>query len=267
MCPVLFNIFGVEIRSFGLMLMLGFLVAIFVAKKRAPKFGVTGDKVWEAAFWLIVSGVLGARVLYIAQEWSYFSIHREELFSLKFEGLTSFGSLLFGVPTLAFWCARTKTPFRAMLDIFGIPFLVASAIGRIGCLLNGCCFGRVTEGPFGVHFQGLEGNHFPAQLLDFGMLLLGAWLLSGLEKRGKWRMGVSCGLSLVVFGLSRFIYEFWRAGSIDEVNRGIASSTYWGSLPITEAQAMAGAFIVVGLLMALALRRAPQPLPESTLVP
>lgn len=250
MHPVLFEIAGVPIRAFGVMLVIGFFLAIQIAKKRAPRWGVTADQIWEISFWLIVFGVLGARVLFIAQEWGYYSKNSSEIWTLKFDGMTSFGGVLFGLPTLALWCKFRKLPMRVMLDIFGVPFLVASALGRLGCFLNGCCFGHLSDSWCAVHFVGTPGTHIPAQLFDLAMLLVGAWILTRVERNRDWSAGVSAGLAFAIFGLSRFIYEFWRAGTVSEVERKIASSTYWGDLPITEAQAVALVICVGGVILA-----------------
>lgn len=245
MFPVLFHIGSFPVRSFGILLIIGFFVGMMIAKKRAPRYGIDPNRLWDLAILLIVFGVLGARVVYIAQEWSYYSQHRNEIFSLKFDGLTSFGGLLFGLIVMVIWCKRTKTSFLAAMDVFAVPLLVAHAIGRVGCLANGCCYGGPTNLPWGVHFHDVLGIHHPAQIYDSLMTLGGVGLLLLAERRHL-APGQSMSLMFLFYGLSRFIYEFWRAGS---------SSTYWGSLPITEAQVMAGALVVAGFVMFLIFGR------------
>lgn len=251
MCPVLFHIGSFPVRSFGLVLMVGFLVGIWMARRRASRFGLDGDKLWDLAILLIVFGVLGSRLAFIVQEWEYFSQNRSEIFSLQFDGLTSFGGIILGLVVMAIWTRRTKTSFLSAMDVFAVPFLVASAIGRVGCLLNGCCYGGPTGLPWGVHFEHVPGAHHPAQIYDSLMVLVGAAFISWSERRrlaagASLVPGRSMSLMFLVYGLSRFIYEFWRAGQ---------SSTYWGSLPITQAQAMAGFLAVLGLVLYVFLGR------------
>lgn len=247
MCPVLFHIGNFPVRSFGIVLIIGFLVGMWIARRRAPRYGIDPARLWDLAVLLIVFGVLGARVTYILQEWDHYSQHRDQIFSVQFDGLTSFGGLIFGVIVMAIWCKRTKTSFLTAMDVFAVPLLIAHAIGRVGCLLNGCCFGGETTLPWGVHFHDVPGVHHPAQVYDSLMSVGLAGLLIFLENRRRTAdrasalaPGQSMALMFLFYGLSRFIYEFWRAGS---------SSTYWGSLPITQAQAMAGVLVLVGAVL------------------
>jgi phosphatidylglycerol:prolipoprotein diacylglycerol transferase len=242
------------------MLILAFLSALWLARKRAPKFGFEPSKVSDASMVALFAGVIGARVVFILQELPYYLRHRDELFSLQFQGLTSFGGLLFGLGAYAWFAWRQKKPFRDVLDLVAPSALLGHAIGRIGCLLNGCCYGVVCAiGGFGVDVDSTHVKHIPAQLYDSLMTFVAVGVLLAVEKRGL-RRGQSFSLFLVLYGASRFIYEFWRAGTVDEVNRGLASSTYWGNLPITQAQAVAAAMAAAGAIMFVLYqwRRVPQ---------
>lgn len=237
MCPVLFHIGSFEVRGFGLMLMIAAIAGIAWAARRGPWFGLPRSKVLDAGFYLLFAGVLGARLGFIVQDWSYYQQHPDELWSFKFEGLTSFGGVVLAFPVLILWAVRNKVALRTGLDVFAAPFVLGSAIGRVGCLLNGCCYGGPVSGFPGVHFEGVPGLHHPAQIYDSLMVLAGLAIVAAWEKRRP-APGLAGCAALMVFGISRFIYEFWRAGS---------SSTYWGSLPITEAQAMALFIVLLGL--------------------
>jgi len=247
MHPVLFTVGSVPIRSFGLMLVIGFMLAIALATKRTKQYGGDPDRIWDLSFYLIIAGVLGARILYLAQEYKYYQTHTSELFSIQFAGLTSFGGLIGGGIALVIWCREHKWPLVRALDIFGIPVLVAHAIGRVGCLLNGCCFGHQTTG-FGVHVEGLTGLYVPAQIYDSGMVMVSVGAILLLEKKGILRAGQSFYLAMMGYSLSRFIYEYWRMGS---------SSTTIGSLPITEAQVFAGVMFLAGVTGLLFTSRPP----------
>lgn len=267
MHPILFHIGSFPVRSFGVMLMIAFIVAIFIAGKRAPRFGLSAVAIQDAAIWIILFGVLGARVAFIAQEWKFYSAHTEEIFKLQMDGLTSFGGLLGGVIGI-FIVSRLKRfhPF-SLLDSVGVPMLVASAIGRVGCLLNGCCYGFAcaTSPPgvqlFDAHGQKLAGPagmpyYLPAQLVDSALSLIGAFVISRLERRGPWPRGLSLGLVFVAYGLSRFIYEFFRAGTSSEKLSG---------LPITLAHLVAAAVTLLGIGLVIWARR--QPTVEVSLPP
>lgn len=266
MHPTLFKIGSFELKTFGLMLVIGFLLSILWTLKRADRYQIPKDKVLDLAFWTLLSGILGARIAFILQEWSYYSTRPQELWTLKFEGLTSFGGFILGGLVMLVWCKRNRISPVQVFDLAGPPALLAHSIGRIGCFFNGCCYGVPCPPPLGIHFDGLVGTHHPAQLYDMAMSLVGLALLVRLERGRAWVPGYSLAGFFVIFGLSRFVYEFWRAGTLAQVRAGIASSTYWGSLPVTEAQAMALAFVLFGLGVGfVAARRSHRTLPlEST---
>jgi phosphatidylglycerol---prolipoprotein diacylglyceryl transferase len=250
MCPILFHIGNFPVRSFGIVLVLGFISGIFWAKSRASRYAVDPSKVWDAAFWMMVFGVLGARLAFILQDLGWFLKHPKELTAIQFNGLTSFGGLILGFVALVVWSRTQKLKLLTLMDIFGAPVLLAHGIGRFGCLLNGCCYGHQTKGGFGVHVDALPGLYQPAQVYDAAMVFAAAILVVLFERRNT-IPGRSAALAIGAYGLSRFIYEFWRAGSELEVRAGVASSTYWGTLPITQAQAMA--VVTVGVATALFL--------------
>lgn len=248
MFPILFYVFGFPIRSYGVMLLIGFFFALLLARSRAERFGFDKTKLTDAAFWALVFGILGARIAFIAQELPYYLSHPKELFSIEFAGLTSFGGLLFGAGYFVWWARRQGRSAWDVLDLAAPAAFIGEAIGRVGCLLNGCCYGGVMGHvePWAFYVGGQP--HHPAQaydtLMDFAAL--GVFLL--IERRGLWQ-GQGFALFLILDGVARFIFEFWRAGTDAQVDAGIATSTYWGTLPITQAQAVAGAMIIAGGVM------------------
>lgn len=263
----------IQIHSFSVMLIAAFLCALWLARKRASKFGFDPAKIGDASMVALFAGVIGARVLFILQELPYYLQHRDELFSLQFQGLTSFGGLLFGFIAFLWFAVRQRRPLRDVLDVVAPSALLGHAIGRIGCLLNGCCYGVVCSPnyPLGVDVDATHTKHIPAQAFDSLMSFAALGLLLWIERRGLKR-GQTWSLFLLVYGLSRFIYEFWRAGTVTQVNTGYASSTYWGSLPITQAQAVAAGMMAIGLVMFLVQQRgeaagAPLPSPEAEIHP
>lgn len=247
MHPVLFEIFGFKVHSFGLLMLVAFVVALAFARSRAWRFGFEPDEVSDIAFWALIAGVLGARIAFIVQEIPFYSQHPEKLLSLQFEGLTSFGGLIFGFLAIVIGCRRRKKPLLAFLDLAGGPMLVGHAIGRVGCLLNGCCYGGVCDLPWAISIQGLSGHYHPAQVYDSLMNLAGLGVLLWVEGRGLVR-GRSFGVFLVVHGIARFVYEFWRAGT---------TSTTIGGSPLTEAHVAALVLVALGVLI-LARARGPE---------
>lgn len=264
MHPTFFEVPGTGFRvgSYGVLLMIGVIAALFLARKRAPQFGIHPDRLYDALFWMLIPGILGARLAYVAQNWTYYMEHQSELWSLQFMGLTSFGGMIGGFIGFYAWSKKSKTNLWPLLDVVGIPVLVAHAFGRIGCLLNGCCHGFPGGDWYCVprydqtgHFL---GTFAPAQIYDTVMCIIFAAALFRLESKMKPAIGQSFGLAVAAYGLSRFIYEFWRSG--DDPANGYLRD-HLGSLPISSGQAMALAVLAAGLVIMAVRRSKPQPEP------
>jgi phosphatidylglycerol:prolipoprotein diacylglycerol transferase len=259
MLPILFTIpklklgpinFGpLPVHSYGVMIVVSFLVGMWLVRRRATLYGFKPDKVLDMGFWGLIAGVLGARIAFILQELPYYLKHTNELFSLQFSGLTSFGGEILAIIAIILWAKRNNYKIISILDLAAPGYVLGYAVGRIGCFLNGCCYGGVCNPnlPWGVHFADAPGLHHPAQLYDTAMNLVAMGILLYVEKF-KLLPGRLSALTLILQGLARFIYEFWRAGTEEQVKAGLASSTYWGNLPITQGHAMALVTIMIGVI-------------------
>ena len=260
MHPILFNVGSFEFRSFTAAFLVATISGLIWARQRATSAGYNAEKVMDWAVWMVIGGALGARIVFIVQDLPYFLSHKDQLFSLKWEGLTSFGGPLFAIPIGLYGAKKLGLSGRQFLDIFAGPMLLAHAIGRIGCFFNGCCYGGACSAstPLALHVDG--GYHYPAQLGDSAMNLVALGILVALERRGL-KPGMSAGFFLFFHGLARFIYEFWRAG---------ASSTFvqvgGKSLPLTEAHFVAIFIMVAGFVtLAISSKSAAQTaMPEPT---
>jgi phosphatidylglycerol:prolipoprotein diacylglycerol transferase len=246
MHPILFKIGNFPVHSFGVVMVVAFLIGLLIARSRAKRFGLDPNKLTDMSFWALIVGILGARIAFIIQDLGYYLKNTKELFSLQFAGLTSFGGVIAALGYMVFWAKRANWPIKLLLDVIGPAGLVMHAIGRVGCLLNGCCYGGQCDLPWGIHVDKIPVPMHPAQIYDALMNLAAIPILLWVEKKGQSR-GQIFALVLTFHGLARFIYEFWRAGTEAQVKAGLASSTYWGSLPITQAQAMAAVLVVVGM--------------------
>ncbi|MBX3117974.1 MAG: prolipoprotein diacylglyceryl transferase [Fimbriimonadaceae bacterium] len=248
MYPLLpFKPFGLEIHTYALLLMAGFFVGLMVARAKAARYGLTKEQVLDTSIWTLIMGVLGARVVFIVQDLPHYIKNPGEIIG-KFAGLTSFGGVLFAIPTLLFFAKRFKISPWSLLDLFMVPALIGFAFGRVGCFLNGCCYGGACTLPWAIPVENSPHLHHPAQLYETIMLGVFALVVWQVEKRGQ-PLGRVFGLGVALMGLSRFIYEFWRAGTVEQVNSGAATSTYMPGLPITDAQLVAVLMIVGGCVV------------------
>lgn len=243
------------------MLVIAFLVGLALVRKRAPIMGIDSNRITDALVGALFAGVIGARLTFFVLEWPYYAAHPMEMLSIQFAGLTSFGGLAFGLIWMLLWCKRTRTPIYTMMDCIAPSFLIATAIGRVGCLLNGCCYGGVCDASFPLRIW-VDGQwHVAAQVYDSVMNLIGLAILLIIEKRTKLLSGQAAGLALIFTGLSRFIYEFSRGGTLAQVNSGVATSEYLIG-HITEAQIAALVVVAVGVGIIMHAAKKPEHQPE-----
>jgi phosphatidylglycerol:prolipoprotein diacylglycerol transferase len=249
MHPLLFQIGSFKVASFGAVMVVAFFLAIFISRQRASRFGYTKDQVGDVAFVAILAGILGARLFFIVQELPYYLSHPKELFSPQFQGLTSFGGFLVGGFAAWRFCRIKKLNPVAFLDLATPGFILGHAVGRVGCLLNGCCHGRPAGHAFPFLAYSPENHMYnvPAQVYDSAMNVVAFALVLLIERKIS-RPGFTVGVGLVAHSITRFVYEFFRSGT--------SSSTVGGS-PFTEAHILALVLALAGgVVIVRSLKRA-----------
>lgn len=141
---------GIAIRGYGLFLLLGMVAGIGVVLGRAGRFGMTTDQVLTLTFTMVVCGIVGARLFYVIQKWDSFrdatgwELIRETVDMTK-GGLVVYGSLIGGLVGAIAYLWKSRLPVRLTADLLAPGMAIGLALGRIGCLMNGCCFGGVCE--------------------------------------------------------------------------------------------------------------------------
>ena len=251
MHPILFTLrFGthaIPVHAYGLLLAIALVVAVVrtcaVAERRSKDGSAfRGDDVFDAGIWLIVCGLIGARLLFVAFDWSSYKEH--PLNALRFwEGGISFhGALFGGFLALVVFCRRRKLSILRIADLFAPSVILAYAIGRIGCFFNGCCYGMPTTMPWGVSFfddgAWTPPSH-PTQLYAAALSLVFFGFLVLLERRKRFDGQVFFWYVLAA-AVERFVMEIWRAG--------VTSTVYLGG--ITDVQILClsmGILAVIGL--------------------
>lgn len=173
---------GLPIRSYGVMMLVAVLAAIALAVHRGRQRGWDAEMIYSMAFWLFVPGIVGARVFYVIEYWSRdfapafdagIAAGIGSVVNVTRGGLVVFGSLIGAVIGLVAFALVRRLPLPALCDLVVPSFALGQALGRIGCLLNGCCFGGECELPWAVTFP-LDSPPYLAQLdrgLQFGLLL------------------------------------------------------------------------------------------------
>ena len=218
MHPVLFSVFGKEIYSYGILSAFGFLAAILTwtwlgrRETRPPGFAA------DLGFWLMTSGIVGSRIAYVAANWPHYRAAPLEILRIDQGGLIFYGGLLLASAALALFARHHRLPLWHAAD-FAIPGLaIGHALGRIGCFLNGCCYGR----PAGDHLCGIAyppvcepGRLFPGvplypvQLIESACLLL-IWLALLFAYPRRRKNGAVFALYLVLYPPVRFWLEYLR---------------------------------------------------------
>ncbi|MDD4909910.1 MAG: prolipoprotein diacylglyceryl transferase [Candidatus Omnitrophica bacterium] len=208
MHPVICTIGPFTVYSYGLMVVAGFLLALFLAKRQAPKYGIDPQLLSNLCFLLLVSGVLGARIFYVALHFSLFRDNPFEIFLLNRGGLSWFGGLFFAAAGSVFYLRKKKAGVFLHLDFLAPYIALAQAVGRIGCFLNGCCFGYPSDN--GVYFPVHGARLVPVQLYSALSLFVIFLLLRSFQGR-MLKRGSLFSLYLLFASAERFLSEFLRA--------------------------------------------------------
>ncbi|MFH0790491.1 MAG: prolipoprotein diacylglyceryl transferase [Candidatus Omnitrophota bacterium] len=182
MHPIICQMGPVTIYSYGLMLVIAFVVSSRLACSYAKRQDINPDMIFNFLFFILILGILGARIFYIIENISYYLKNPWEVIMLQHGGLSWFGGLLAGVIFSLLYLKKNKlSPYR-IFDLI-IPFIaLGQAIGRIGCLFNGCCFGRISE-KFGLYFESQELMLIPTQIYSALLLTLIFIVLRFLQDR------------------------------------------------------------------------------------
>lgn len=226
MHPVIFKVGSFELRSYGLLLALSFLIGIFLAVRRAKKKGIDPNHIMDLSVILIVSAIVGSRLLYVLFHLDEFRGHWTDTFNpfqssgqIGLAGLTLLGGVILCFISAFVYLRLKKLPFLKFADTIIPSVAFGEFLTRIGCYLNGCCFGISCEGHshFCVTFppESAAGNMFqgvpliPTQLYSsaYGLIIFGLLLL--LERYQK-RDGFVLYLFLIFYGLARFVIDFYR---------------------------------------------------------
>ncbi len=155
MYPELFKIpfINVTIQSYGLMMVIGFLSAVSLIRYLSHNITPDPRLITNAALYSLIAGVVGARLFYVAHHFDQFQGRNPlEAFAIWHGGLELLGGVILAIAVIVFYLGYHKLPIRRYLDILAIGLMLALAIGRIGCFMRGCCFGRPTNLPWAVRF-------------------------------------------------------------------------------------------------------------------
>jgi phosphatidylglycerol:prolipoprotein diacylglycerol transferase len=264
MFPRLLELGPITLYSYGLLLALAYLAGLRLALVRARARGLNGDRVMDLGIWIIVSALIGAKLLLLYQDWRLFSTDPRQLLSLAQSGGIFYGGLILAVVVALWYIRRHKLPMWTTTDVFAPGIALGHVIGRLGCFLAGCCYGKVTTVPWAVVFTDpfaaanagtpLNLHLHPTQLYESaaeGLILIG---LLAFEKKGRAFPGRTFWSYMLAYAVSRFIIEFFRG----DAGRGL----YFADA-VSLSQVISIGLVPLSLVMLWWLSRAASPTADA----
>jgi phosphatidylglycerol---prolipoprotein diacylglyceryl transferase len=244
--PQIFHYGRFFLPTYGLLVSTGVLLGLWISVRNAERIGIDGDKAWNFGILVVLSGIVGAKILYVVNDWAYYSAHPKEIFTigtLQAGGVFS-GGLIAAFVVAAWYVWRNHLPPLGTCDAFAPGLALGHSIGRIGCFAAGCCYGKPTHHIWGVTFTNplareITGTPLgiplePTQLFESAVELANFIFLMWLFKRRKFD-GQIFGAFMFIYGVARFFLEYLR----DDLGRG---SVFGGAMTGTQ-------LIAIGLVL------------------
>lgn len=212
MKPVLFSLGPLAVYSFGFMVALGVFVSLYLMSRLRRKTGFppSGQDTMDLVFVTVLAGFTGGRLLYLLQNWDWYLQHPLKVFAVWEGGLIFYGGVFGSLLGLFLFCRARKISYVKSLDFLLPHVALTQAFGRIGCFLNGCCYGKACNLPWAVGFPELPEAVHPAQLYEalFDFVLF--FFLRAVYLKKKFD-GQTLTLYFCLYAAGRFALEFLRA--------------------------------------------------------
>jgi phosphatidylglycerol:prolipoprotein diacylglycerol transferase len=255
--PILFHLGLFPVHSYGVMIALAFLAGLWTATLRARREKISGEIIADVTLWIMIGAILGARAVYVATYWKdeFAGQPLSEIFAIWHGGLVFYGGLIGAITAGTIYLHWKKLPLWKIADVLAPSIALGSVFGRIGCLLNGCCYGRACDLPWAISFPADNPLHPPTTpvhpteiydaLLNLGLYVFLAWLF-----RRKKFDGQIFATYLICYAVTRSFVEYFR-GDYNDAHQ------HFG---LTPAQLVSVPIFITGLALAAILsRRSMQP--------
>ena len=257
MHPILFEFGGFTIYWYGVLLAAAYLLGLQFALMRAQSRGLDRQRVMDLGIWIIISALVGAKLLLLVVDFRQFTASPRDLLGLARSGGVFYGGLIAAVVVALLYIRRHRMPLWPTTDVFAPGIALGHIVGRFGCLLAGCCFGKPASVPWAITFRDpaaatsltpLGVPLHPTQLYEAGAeaLILGFLLL--LERRGRPFAGRTFWTYMLLYAVSRFAIEFYRGD-----DRGMV----FGAL--STSQFISVLLVPVAIVMLILLSQRPDP--------
>ena len=263
MHPILFDLGPATIYTYGVLLAAAYLLGLKLAMVRASHRGLDQTRVLDLGIYIIISALVGAKLLLLVTDFQAFRADPRELLTLARSGGVFYGGLILALVVALWYIAQAGLPLWTTCDVFAPGIALGHVVGRFGCLFAGCCYGRpvaqphwwtVTfRDPFAAVNVGTPLNVplYPTQLFEAAAELLILLVLLTTEKKGRPYPGRTFWLYMLLYAISRFVIEFYRGDERGTV--GVFSTSQFISILLAP----------VAIAMLVYLRRQTEPAPEA----
>lgn len=224
MHPILFEIGPLTVRTYGLLLAVSFIAGILLALRRSRARGLNQNQMINMSLLIMLAGIVGARIMYVIPHWNEFSANPLDIISpfqssgsIGLTGLTMYGGFIAAVLVSILYLRVNRLSIWKACDAFAPSIALGIGVSRVGCFMNGCCFGLPTESALGVVFPAFSaaGSFYPdvplhpAQLynavLGFGLFGLLMWL----DRKPRYD-GFIFAVLLIAEPVTRFFVDLFR---------------------------------------------------------
>src|SRR4051812_48844324 len=220
MHPILFEVRGFPVYTYGLLLAAAYLLGLQFALVRARARGLDPNRIMDLGIWIIISALAGAKLLLLIVDRGKFPMTTTGVMDLVRSAGVFYGGLIAAVLVALVYLWRHRMPIWTVTDVFAPGIALGHVIGRFGCLFAGCCFGRPTTMPWAITFHSefaaqnvgttLNVPLHPTQLYEAGAELLILGFLLALERKGRPYPGRTFWAYMLLYAISRFVIEFYR---------------------------------------------------------
>jgi phosphatidylglycerol:prolipoprotein diacylglycerol transferase len=256
MHPIAFQFGSLTIHWYGVMIALAFLAGLWTATRRARHENMSSERIADIVIWIMVGAILGARIVYVATYWKdeFAGQPLSEIFMIQHGGLVYYGGLIGATIAGVIYIRWKKLPLWKTADVLAPSIALGNVFGRIGCLLNGCCYGRACSLSWAIQFPADNPLHppttpvHPTEIYDaldnFILYLLLAWLF-----RRKKFDGQIFATYLIGYAIIRTIMEYFRGDyPPDQIHYGLTPGELI-SIPIFIAG------LVLGIVLSTRARK------------
>jgi phosphatidylglycerol:prolipoprotein diacylglycerol transferase len=234
----------ITVHTYGFLLAVAFLLGLWVTSRQAKRAGLDPGKITDMAVWVLIAGLVGAKLLLVGVEWRYFARNPRDAFSIFQSGGVFYGGLVAGILVAWLLSRRHRLPAWRTADVLAPGVAIGQAIGRLGCFSAGCCWGKATSVPWAVTFTDVYAARqvgtpidtpiHPSQLYESAAVVLIFLFLLWLAPRKRFHGQVTLAY-VALYSAARFVLEFWR---------GDAERGTWFANQVSTSQLIAAALLI-----------------------